>query len=132
MTLKQMDIRQLKPGPGATITKMDTTKYNTTYDVLKAGIDDATLDVVQVGDLDIWVDDEGLLKGLDPTIIIKRSEGDSITEMDTLLVGPVVFAGSNQQGDTVGLSPKAIKIIESMQPAIINMDGGKPVYVIQV
>jgi hypothetical protein len=52
------------------------------------------LDCVRVGGLDLWVNDEGLLEGLPFNRMI---EG-------VALVGPILVAGSNEEGDTIGLT----------------------------
>lgn len=96
-----------------------------TYPILKKEIN-GTLDVVAVNQLDIWVDDEGLLKGLDPTLIIKNDKSPNITDRDIFLVGPLLFASHDGEGETVSLTAGAKLILKQFKPCIL---GDKPVMV---
>lgn len=109
------------------IESVDVENYEDTYDMLKSQIN-GTIAVTAVGELDIWIDDEGLLKQLSPTILIKRSKGNSITNKDTLLVGPVVLASRDEEGETIGLTESAKDVVSNMQPALL---GEWPVFVIE-
>lgn len=123
---KNIDIRVVVPG-SVDVKQVDTTNFESTYNIIKNQVD-GYLDVVAVDELDIWVDDEGLLKNLQPSILIKRSKKDELTNQDILLVGTAVFTSHDEEGDTIGLTDNAIKIIEEMKPAIIGM---KPVLLLE-
>jgi hypothetical protein len=112
ITLKALNYAVLSPG--ALVEYKGTDEES--YDILKKEID-GTLDIVQLYDLDIWVNDEGLLLELEPTLIIKNSPLPTITNDDIYLVGPIVFASSNEMGDTVSLTNEAKMIMNSFVPA---------------
>lgn len=123
----KLDMRVRKPGDEKLAQTMEQIKGESTYEILKRGIG-GTLSCVRVNELDIWIDDEGLLKHLEPNIVIKRSKTNQLTDRDTLLVGPVVFASNDGYGDTIGLSPEAIEIVENMKTAMM---GPYPIYIIE-
>lgn len=117
---EKLDFRVIKPG-AIVPAPIEAEKYPTTYEMLRDEIG-GTIDVCMIdGVLDIWVDDEGMLKGLSPTILIKRSKKPELTDYDTLLVGPAVFASHNSSGDTISLTEEAIEIINQMQPALLGI-----------
>lgn len=91
------------------------------YDVLKREVN-GTLDVVSVGEIDFWVDDEFLLKAEEPkpTLIIKREPSEYLTPFDTVLCGTIVFASHDGDGDTVSLTPAALDIINKFQYVMVN------------
>jgi len=62
--------------------------------------DGATLDVVRLdGDIDMWVDDEGLLNGSKPNLLMARN-GEVIAQIN----GNVFFASADEEGETIGLT----------------------------
>ena len=89
------------------------------YDILKKEIR-GTLDVVRLNQLDIWVDDEGLLKNLDPTLIIKNDKSPNLTDRDIFLVGPLLFASHDGGGETVSLKAGADLILKQFKPCILG------------
>lgn len=115
--MKQLNIKQNVPG--GEIRPVDCSDVNTTYDLIKKYVKD-TITCCSVGELDIWVDDEGLLKSLDLNIIIKRSRTPEVTNYDTVLVGPAVFASHDEEGETISLTPAAQKILDNMKPAFVG------------
>lgn len=106
----------LKPGEQITFKQE---AHESSYNTLKKEID-GTLDVVQLNDLDIWLDGEGLLKELKPTLIIKNAKSNKITDRDIFIVGPVVFASHNEEGDTISLTDSAAEILEKFIPAYLG------------
>lgn len=93
--------------------------YGETYDIVSKEIG-GILDVLSIDDLDIWLDDEGLLKELEPTIIIKNSEKPRLTDQDILIVGPVVFASSDEEGETISLTDNAKEQLNKFERVFIG------------
>lgn len=99
-----------------------------TYGMLKRHVR-GIIDCVNVGELDIWIDDEGLLKSLDVNLIIKRSRTNKITNNDTVIVGNVVFASTNEAGETIPLTTAAKEIMNNMKPA--SLGANHMIYIIE-
>lgn len=115
----------------ATLQPQGTLEFKQTevrsYDTLKKELDDATFAMTRVEELDIWYDDEFLLKGkYELTLIIKNKPEPRITDWDIVLCGSLMFASCDDKGDTVSLSENAKQILEKFVPASI---GGKLVWV---
>lgn len=114
--MQQLNYATFKSGEKITL-KQDVGE---TYDILKKEIG-GTFDVVSViEDLDIWVDDEGFLKGLEPTLIIKNSKEPALTDIDILITGPVVFASYDEEGRTISLTDKALEQLKKFKPALLG------------
>ncbi|UDY80691.1 hypothetical protein [Geobacillus phage GR1] len=114
----------VKPGEKITFKKSQESSYST----LKRELDDSVLDVRQIGELDLWFDDEFLLKEDSPipTVIIKNSRTANLTDYDIILCGNVVFASHDEEGNTVSLTKEALEIMNEFKPALL---GSNVVYV---
>jgi len=55
----------------------------------------------------LWANDEGLMMGMQPNL------GLLINGYPMLLVGPVLFTSSNDEGDTTGLSEEQAVFVEA-------------------
>lgn len=76
--------------------------------MLKKELDDATLALFELEELDIFYDDEFLLKANpEPTLVIKNSSSPFINNEDIILCGTFIFTSYNKEGETVSLSDKA-------------------------
>lgn len=63
--------------------------------------------VGELPDIDIWLDEEGKLKGFAPTLGLSENG-----EMFDFAVGPVVFTRCNDDGETIPLQETDIPLIE--------------------
>jgi hypothetical protein len=122
------------PGQDKPVKFTNDHNAKNSYDMLKHYIKDS-ITCASVGELDIWVDDEGLLKELPVNIIIKRSRGMEITARDTVLVGPAVFASHDAEGESIPPTAKAQSLLANMRPAgwstKNNPDSMELVYIIE-
>ena len=66
------------------------------------------VDCVHFEGIDIWCHDEGMILGLEPSLIIKNDPSPRITERDIMLAGPIIITSHDDEGGTVSLSLKAI------------------------
>jgi hypothetical protein len=74
-----------------------------TYNSLKTLVG-GILDVIYLGDgLDGFINDEGLLMGLPPNVY---------TETGALLVGPIVFTRTDDEGETVSVKPQDLQTVK--------------------
>lgn len=74
-------------------------------------------------DIDVWIDEEGKLKGLEPTTIVVDRNNNEIVEV---LAGPLVFTGKkNHDGESYGLTDGQITIIKQVfcGKALIKLNG---------
>jgi hypothetical protein len=110
----------VKPGEKITFRKSQESSYST----LKRELNDAVFDVRQIGELDLWFDDEFLLKEESPipTVIIKNSRTVSLTDYDIVLCGNVVFSSHDEEGNTVSLTEGALEIIKEFKPALLGLN----------
>jgi len=85
-----MKIRVLivEPGSSPAVTEIEPT-LEAMQEVVGGYVE-----LVRVGDLDLWVNEEGILEGLPLNRVI----------VGMPLVGPILVASSNEEGDTVGLT----------------------------
>jgi len=114
--IKMKDFEMMYRMPGEDLKMMEGVNKKNTYECISGKIQDC-MDACRHGELDMYVDDAGLMKELEPNILIKRSRTNNITDRDTLLVGPVVFTSTDHGGNTISLTPKAKEIIANMKPA---------------
>jgi len=80
------------------------------YRGIKEGLDGALLDHITfkvMGTvLNIWIDDEGKLKGLEPQFFLPW--GDTLN-------GPLVFTGgADEEGNTLGITPSQEAVVRLM------------------
>jgi hypothetical protein len=103
--MTKLNYATIKPFEKLTVKSTSKDSYST----LKKELDDAVFDVRQVGEVDFWFDDEFLLKGDTPipTVIIKNSKKNQITDHDIIICGNVVIASHDQEGNTVSLTERA-------------------------
>jgi hypothetical protein len=95
---------------------------------LKKELNHATFAVSQDDELDIWYDDEFLLKGDPlPTLIIKNSKEPKLTDYDIFLCGNIMFASHDKEGDTVSLTDKAKQKLKRLKQAKL---GEYPVWIL--
>ena len=85
-----MKIRVIIANPGK---KPVVTEIENTLTAMQAVVG-GYIDCLRAGDLDLWVNDEGLLMGLPFNVMVNG----------TPLVGPILVAASNREGDTIGLT----------------------------
>lgn len=78
------------------------------------------VDVVSLNhNIDIWVNDEGLLQGLEPTIALVRNQ-----EVLSLLVGNIVVASTNDEGETLPLTDEQVELFKKMiSKDAVSVDG---------
>ena len=66
---------------------------------------------LEMYDIDIFVDDEGLLKA-DPKTTLIITDKENRMKVLTALVGNLIFVSHDDEGNTIGLTDNQIKFIE--------------------
>ena len=61
--------------------------------------------------IDMWINEEGKLLGLEPNIIATELLWETSRVMDDIIVGNVVFASNDEEGETTGLSNNDIRYL---------------------
>lgn len=61
--------------------------------------------------IDIFLNDEGKMNGLEPTIVVLEQGTDKVLDY---IVGNVLIASTNDCGDTISLSKEQIDIVEKV------------------
>ncbi|WP_353856820.1 hypothetical protein [Bacillus sp. Bos-x628] len=114
----------LKPGELINFKKGD----GSPYDILKKEIQ-GTLSMISIEELDVWFDDEFLLKKelQMPSLVIKNTPNLTISDWDIVICGNIMFASSNEEGDTVSLTEKAERILRQFKQALL---GENPVWLL--
>lgn len=95
------------------------------YTSLRNALDGGYLEHIQYNrrlvenKIDMWCDEEGKLKELAPEIVVFERETNKIVEV---LVGPIVFTGSDGYGNSLPLTDAQIAIIkeELLQPVLAS------------
>lgn len=81
--------------------------------------------------IDMWIDDEGKMKGLPPTIALLH-EG----ELVDVIVGNCVFSKYNSEGETLGLDAHEVGIVDrwirEQKVVGLQMKDGKTISVLAV
>lgn len=70
-----------------------------------------TVDVLRLGDIDVWVNDECLLLDLPLNFYVGSVKHKEITHK---IAGDVVFASHNSEGETIGLTPEQVTKVQMM------------------
>jgi hypothetical protein len=90
------------------------------YDTIKRDLNNACFNAVCLGDLTIWMNEEGLSEVMQPTLIIKNNPTVRLTEEDILINGPVVFTSSDSEDNTISLTNDAINILNEFHEATLG------------
>lgn len=91
------------------------------HEILRRELKDSIVGVVRVHDLDIWHDDEFLLKGRpEVTLVIKNRPSPQLNEFDLVLCGDLVFASSDKIGNTISLTKRGFEQIEKFEEILID------------
>lgn len=61
--------------------------------------------------IDMWINEEGKLLGLEPNIIATELLWETSRVMNDIIVGNVVFASNDEEGETTGLSNDDIRYL---------------------
>ncbi|MED4262009.1 DUF3846 domain-containing protein [Priestia aryabhattai] len=85
------------------------------------------VDCVHFEGIDIWCHDEGMLLGLEPSLIIKNDPSPRLTQRDIMLAGPIIMTSHDDEGETVSLNLKAIDTL--LQIRQITYGSGKKVLI---
>lgn len=104
--------------PGGAVSVVQRPTHQNTLQWLYGTIGCHTVDVVELGDgLSLWLDDEGLLTQAPRLNLPATALAASFGELRQGLYGPaVLLGGTNEDGDTLGLS-------EEMANGIVNRYG---------
>lgn len=76
----------------------------TTYNILRDFVGGSIEHVGFKKDIDIWLNEEGKLIGLEPNVVLMR-EGQLLD----VLVGDLIVTSSNLEGDTISLTDEQIE-----------------------
>lgn len=90
-----------------------------TYEAIKNGVDGAWFDLVRLefGDvhIDMWVDDEGLIKRLPLNKFATQMHATIVGVQHACIVGPAFFTGgSDEEGETLPLTEDELAFLVEM------------------
>lgn len=97
--------------------KKETLKGESTLDIIQKFVDGYIECVRLENNVDAWINEEGKLIELDHNILMVKNG-----KVLDVLVGNVMFASHNDEGDTVSLSESQIKYIKSLYQPKKYMD----------
>ena len=86
-----------KVGKDPTVTQIDNT-----LEAMQSVVD-GSIEHVGLHGFDVWVNEEGKLRGLEGNIYLE--------EIDDILCGDILVTKSNDEGETIGLTKKDIDTI---------------------
>lgn len=115
---------------------LEIVEFDNATTLLQSHIPDAFYGVLGnfMKEIDIWHDDEYLLRGLpkteNPTLILKRDASRDFNDFndlyDIVLYGNIVFASRNEDGDTIGLTEENFEtLFERMVPVQVTHERTK-------
>ena len=96
---------------------LEIIEFDDSYETLKELFPDTSFGCLGgiVGELDVWHDEEFLLRGLHRTefftTILKREDVSLVTNRDVTLYGNLLFASSDKEGETIGLNEEAFETL---------------------
>lgn len=106
--------KYLKLTVGQQWIEIDENSYSSSYQLLRKnvegniGLANYDSELVKRG-IDMWINDDGKLLSLSPNILISQKNAQVID----VIVGDVVFARSDEEGNTIALSEEDIIFIKN-------------------
>ena len=86
------------------------------YETIKEAVE-GWVQCVPLGELDLWVNEEGKLESL-PFNVTATGLWEDIYNKTDIIVGNAVFtSGTDDEGNTLGLSDEQVKYLLEYQPA---------------
>lgn len=102
----------------------DVVSYKVLSEAIGGSIEHITFNMaLDKCNIDVWIDEEGKIKGLPLTTSVIDKQKEEIVEV---LAGPLVFTGKkNHNGESYGLTDGQIEIIKQVfcEKAIVSING---------
>lgn len=89
------------------IKEIESIEYDTLYEGVHGLVELVSLN----RDVDMWVNEEGKLIGLEPNIIASMIWSKVFPNPDIIMGDVVITGGADEEGNTVGLSDESIQDI---------------------
>lgn len=119
---------KLEPGKSITLFEKDNMKLKDMQNIVGGYIEHVYANHnFEKNNIDIWLNEEGKLEKLAPTIILKN--GNEIVDV---FVGTILFTSVNDEGETIPLNDEQIKIISEELKDISYVYNGTESYKVYV
>jgi hypothetical protein len=97
------------------IKEVDSIEYETLYEAVNGLVELVSIN----DDIDMWLNEEGKLIGLEPNVLATLLFNKAFNEKDVIMGNIVITGGADDEGNTVGLSDSSIiDIFAMLQDAI--------------
>ena len=87
------------------VKEVESIEYETLYEAVNGLIELVTIDE----DIDMWVNEEGKVSGLEPNIIASIIWNKIFPNFDVIMGDVIITGGADEEGNTIGLSDKSIQ-----------------------
>jgi hypothetical protein len=98
------------------IKEVDSIEYETLYEAVNGLVELVSIN----DDIDMWLNEEGKLIGLEPNILATLLFNKAFPTKDIIMGNIIITGGADDEGNTVGLSDASIIDIFAMLQDAIN------------
>ena len=92
------------------IKQVESIEYETLYEAVNGLVELASID----DDIDMWLNEEGKINGLEPNIIASLIWNKVFPNFDVIMGDVIITGGVDEEGNTVGLSDKSIQDVMAL------------------
>lgn len=97
------------------IKEVDSVEYETLYEAVNGLVELVSINE----DIDMWLNEEGKLNGLEPNVLATLLFNKVFPTFDVIMGNIIITGGADEEGNTVGLSDASIiDIFAMLQDAI--------------
>lgn len=98
------------------VMEVEQIEYDTLYEAVNGLVELVSINE----DIDMWLNEEGKVNGLEPNIIASLLYNKVFPNFDVIMGDVVITGGADEEGNTVGLSDQSIQDVMALIQDGIN------------
>jgi hypothetical protein len=98
------------------VREVDSIEYDTLYEAVNGLVELVSINK----DIDMWLNEEGKVNGLEPNIIASLIWNKVFPNFDVVMGDVIITGGADDEGNTVGLSDQSIQDVMALIQDGIN------------
>jgi len=98
------------------VMEVEQIEYDTLYEAVNGLVELVSINE----DIDMWLNEEGKINGLEPNIIASLIYNKVFPNFDVIMGDVVITGGADEEGNTVGLSDESIHDVMALIQDGIN------------
>jgi hypothetical protein len=102
------------------IKEVESIEYETLYEAVNGLVELVSINE----DIDMWLNEEGKLIGLEPNVLATLLFNKAFSQKDVIMGNIIITGGADDEGNTVGLSDSSIIDIFAMLQGAIDEASG--------